>query len=126
MAKFTFAKFNKERLFDIDTTDFDYCNLEDLYNLNGEDAVYQVRGLYIGTKSNFDPETPILATDSEYVNLPVHQLADVKAMLADKAAISAINAGECGFVIEKYHQKRFNRDCYSAVWVDYNDAIAEQ
>ena len=125
MAKYSFAKFNKERLFDIDTTEFDYCDLEDLYNENGEGAVYPVRGLYIGTKSNYDPETPILATDKEYVNLPVHQLSEVKAMLADKRAIEGINAGACGFKIEKYYQKRFKKDCYAAIWGDYQELLAE-
>ena len=125
MAKFTFTKFNKEKLFDIDTTEFDYTSLEDLYNANGENAVYQVRGLYIGTKSNYDPETPILATNEEYVNLPVHQLEEVKAMLADRRAVDAINAGDCGFKIEKYYQKRFKKDCYTAIWCDYADALAE-
>lgn len=125
MAKYSFAKFNKERLFDIDTTEFDYVDLEDLYNKNGEGAVYQVRGLYIGTKSNYDPETPILATNEEYVNLPVHQLAEVKAMLADKRAIEGINNGVCGFKIEKYYQKRFKKDCYAAIWGDYEELLAE-
>lgn len=125
MSKYSFAKFNKERLFDIDTTEFDYVDLEDLYNKNGEGAVYQVRGLYIGTKSNYDPETPILATNEEYVNLPVHQLAEVKAMLADKRAIEGINAGNCGFKIEKYYQKRFKKDCYAAIWGDYEELLAE-
>lgn len=125
MAKYSFAKFNKERLFDIDTTEFDYVDLEDLYNENGEGAVYQVRGLYIGTKSNYDPETPILATDSTYVNLPVHQLAEVKAMIADKHAVEGVNSGACGFKIEKYYQKRFKKDCYAAIWGNYDELLAE-
>ena len=122
--KYSFGKFNKEKIFDIDTSDFDYVSLEDLYNRDGEGAVYRIRGLYIGTKSNFDPETPILATDNEYVNIPVHQLDEIKAMLADKQTIKAINDGDCAFVIETYHQKRFNKDCYAAKWVDYAEAIA--
>ena len=123
--KFTFAKFNKEKIFDIDTSEFDYVSLEDLYNTNGADWVYPLKGLYIGTKSNYDPETPILATDETYVNLPVHQLGEVKEMLADKQAIDAINKGCAGFVIEKYYQKKYKKDCYAAVWVDYLDALAK-
>lgn len=123
--KFTFSKFNKEKVFDIDTSDFDYVSLEDLYERDGEGVVYQVRGLYIGTKSNYDPETPILATNDTYVNLPVHQLDELKAMLKDTGAIKAINDGQCGFTIEKYHQKRFNKNCYAAVWCDYLDGVAE-
>ena len=50
MAGFNFSKFNKERLFDIDTSDFEYTNLEELYNANGANFVYELRGVYIGTK----------------------------------------------------------------------------
>lgn len=122
---FSFEKFNKEKLFDIDTSDFEYTDLESLYKKHGEGEVYRVRGLYLGTKSLYDPETPLLATDSEYVNLPVHQLNEVKAMLGDRRAIEAINAGEAGFTIECYYQKRFKKNCYAAHWVDYNDATAQ-
>lgn len=125
MAKFSFSKFNKERLFNVDTSEYDYLKLEDLYARDGEGAVYPVLGVYIGTKSKFDAETPILATDESYVNLPVHQLDEIKAMLEDSAAVAAINAGQCGFTIEKFHQKRFDIDCYSAVWCDYNEGLSQ-
>lgn len=126
MAKFNFASFNKERLFDVDTSGFDYVNLEDLFQENGEDAVYQVKGVYIGTKSQFDDETPLIAIDDCYVNLPQHQLQDIKKMLANKTAIAGINDGELGFVIESYYQKRFKKTCYAARWGTYNDLLAEK
>lgn len=118
MAKF--SKFNKQRMFTIDTSSFDYVTLEDLYTENGPDHKYCLRGLYIGTKSNFDPEVPIAAIDGTYVNLPVHQLEEVKNILADKSAVAAINAGEAGFIINQYEQKRYSRTCYSAEWIDYD------
>lgn len=123
---FNFARFNKERLFNIDTTSFEYTNLEQLYNEAGPDAIHKVTALYIGTKSIYDEEAPVLATDSEYVNLPVHQLAEVKEMLADRRAIAAINNGECGFKIEEYYQARFKKNCYVARWCNYEDTAIEQ
>lgn len=122
---FNFASFNKERLFTIDTGDFDYVNLEDLVKRDGEGVVYKVRGVYVGTKSLYDPEAPMLATESEYVNLPVHQLPEIKAMLADRRAIDAINNGECGFVIESFYQKRFKKTCYAARWGNFAELEAE-
>lgn len=122
---FNFSKFNKERLFDVDTSDFEYTNLEDLYEKNGANATYKVCGLYIGTKSMFDDETPLVATDTCYVNLPQHQLEEVKAMLASKDAVKAINNGECGFAIDSYFQKRFNKTCYAARWGNYDELVAE-
>ena len=109
---FSFAAFNKERLFDVDTSDFEYTSLEELYEENGPMTIYPVRGLYIGTKS----ETPLVATDTIYVNLPQHQLLKVKEMIDNKAAVKAINNGECAFRIEKFYQKRFDKDCYVAIW----------
>lgn len=125
MSKFSFGSFNKVRLFTIDTQEFDYVSLEDLYQENGPDAVYCVRGLYIGTKSTYADESPLLATDKEYVNLPQHQLDEIKNMLADPRAIEAINNGHAGFVIEQFYQKRFKKYCYVARWVDYTEAVAD-
>lgn len=122
---FSFSNFNKERLFDIDTSDFDYANLEDLFKRDGEGTVYTIRGAYIGTKSQFDPEVPMVAIDDCYVNLPVHQLPEIKAMLADRRAIDGINKGQAGFVIEEFYQKRFKRTCYAARWGNVNELVAE-
>lgn len=122
---FSFSNFNKERLFDIDTSEFDYLSLEDLYKRDGKGTVYTVRGAYIGTKSKFDPEVPMVAIDDCYVNLPVHQLDEIKAMLADRRAIDGINKGQAGFVIEEFYQKRFEKTCYAARWGNVNELVAE-
>lgn len=118
MASFS-KKFNNQKLFNIDTTDFEYYSLEEMYK--SDDEVYPVRGLYINNKSMYEP-APVLATDEFYVNLPAHMLNDVKDILADKAAIADINRGIVGFKIYSYEQKRFNKICYSITWVDINPA----
>lgn len=130
---FNFAKVNKERLFSFDNSHFPwndpkqlYKSLETLYQENGENEVYVIRGLYISTKSEFDPETPVVMYDNGYANLPVHQLSEVKDMISEKSAVKDINDGKAGFVIEKYHQKRFNKDCYVARWGIYDDLAAEK
>lgn len=116
MEKFSFSKkYNTERLFDIDTTDFEYISLKELYE--DEEKVYTVHGVYINTKGLFD-DAPVVAISNSYVNLPAHMTAMCKEMLNDKQAIDAINNGEVGFTIYKYVQKTFNRDCYSIRWVD--------
>lgn len=124
---FSFANsYNTKKIFDIDTSDFEYKKLEDLFNEysveNPElglvcDHVFPVKGVYINTKSMFDPQ-PTIATDSFYVNFPAHMYKGAVDILNDPRAISAINAGKVGFRIEKYYQKRFDKDCYSAIWVD--------
>lgn len=120
MAFTSFSSFNKERLFDIDTTGFEYFKLRDLFEADGEGTEYIIRGLYIGSKSEFAEESPIVALDDKYVNIPQFQLPEVKEMLASKFAIAAINRGEGAFKIEKYikKMKTGSRVCYKAVWCD--------
>lgn len=121
-----FAKFNRQRLFTVDTSSFDYLSIEEAAKKYGTNVPIRVRGLYIGDKSKFVDEDPRLATDEEYINLPQHQLKEVKAILADTNAIRAINNGECGFIIREYFQKRFQLTCYSAEWCDYTDEVDDE
>ncbi len=119
---FNFSKFNKKQIFTAEVTgDEEYTNLQYLYERDGEGAVYTIKALYIGTKSSFDPETPLVLIDGWYVNLPVHQLGEIKEMLANPQAIQAINDGKAAFTIATYFQKRFNRTCYKAVWCNADE-----
>ncbi len=125
---FSFSKrYNKERLFNVDTSDFEYVSLEDLYKQSLDEAggdvdeanakEYTICGVYINTKGNFDP-APVIATDDCYVNLPVHMTEMCEAMLKDPQCIKAINEGRCGFTIYQYEQKRYRKLCYSVRWID--------
>lgn len=120
------SSYNVKKLFDIDTSDFEYHKLEELFEENSVenpelgtvcDKIFPVRGVYINSKSMFDPQ-PTIATDDCYVNFPAHMYQAAVDILRDPRAISAINSGKVGFKIEKYYQKRFQKDCYTATWVD--------
>lgn len=116
MAHSSFAKrFNKEKLFNIDCSDFEYYSLEEIYQ--NDDKVYPVCGIYLNNKSLYDP-APVVATKDCYVNLPAHMYADCKGIIEDRTAVADINRGVVGFKIYKYVQKKFNRVCYSITWVD--------
>lgn len=123
---FSFASsFNTKRLFDIDTSDFEYKKLEELWNENSEivaeeevcTKVFPVCGLYLNKKSMYDPQ-PVVATDECYVNLPANMFDSALEILSDPRAIAAINNGKVGFQIDKYYQKRYEKYCYSVIWVD--------
>ena len=123
---FSFASsFNTKRLFDIDTSDFEYKKLEELWDENSEivaeeevcTKVFPVCGLYLNRKSMYDPQ-PVVATDECYVNLPANMFDSALEILSDPRAINAINAGKVGFQIDKYYQKRYEKYCYSVIWVD--------
>lgn len=128
-------KYNKEKLFKINTDGFEYISLEDLYkeresNIAIEDfedpeevkeiveeTIYQVRGIYINTKGLYD-DAPVVALDSAYVNLPAHMTQICREILADPQAIAAINAGRVGFTIYAYEKPQYHKTCYSVRWVD--------
>ena len=123
---FSFASsFNTKRLFDIDTSDFEYKKLEELWNENSDivaeeevcTKVFPVCGLYLNRKSMYDPQ-PVVATDECYVNLPANMFDSAIEILSDPRAVRAINDGKVGFQIEQYLQKRYDKICYTAVWVD--------
>ena len=114
MASFA-KRFNKEKLFNIDCSNFEYYSLEDMYK--DDDTVYPVRAIYPNKKSLYGLSY-VIATDSCYVNLPEHLNDDCKDILNDKLAISDINRKLVGFKIYKYVQKKYNRECYSIEWVD--------
>lgn len=122
MSQFSFSKkFNTKKLFNVDTDNFEYVTLEDLY-LNSQSseepfAPYVIRGVYINKKGLYEA-TPVVALDDCYVNLPAHLTDACNQMINDPQAVVAINNGHCGFKIEKYHQKKYNRDCYSVEWID--------
>lgn len=121
------SSYNKKKLFNIDTTDFEYKKLEDLWKENaivepetGEEIcskVFPVCGLYLNKKTQFEPQ-PVIATDEFYVNLPANMFDSAIEILSDPRAVRAINDGKVGFQIELYLQKRYNKVCYTAVWVD--------
>lgn len=116
MSRFT-SKFNKGRKFDIDTTNFEYASLEDLYSSNGKEKVYPLTAIYINTKSKFG-EAPVFATDECFVNAPSHMLDTAKEILADEEAIADINSGKVGFEIYSYIAEKFNRTCFGINFVD--------
>lgn len=128
-------KYNKEKLFKINTDGFEYISLEDLYKEREsnvlvedfedpekvkeivEETIYQVRGIYINTKGLYD-DAPVVALDSAYVNLPAHMTQICREILSDPQAIAAINAGRVGFTIYEYEKPQYHKTCYSVRWVD--------
>ena len=116
-SKKLFGKFNATRKFDIDTTNFEYRSLEELLERDGADQEYVVRGLYINTKGLYDP-SPVVALDSEYVNLPSHLTSVCEQILDDPRAVQAIRDGKCGFKVRTYIKEQYNKECYTIEWLD--------
>lgn len=112
-----FSMFNKVRKFNINSDNFTYESLKDLYNNNGKDHVYPLTAIYINRKTKFEP-APVFATDKFFVNIPSHMLDVCEQILSNENAIEAINNGEVGFSIYPYKNNRFNKDCFGVNFVD--------
>lgn len=92
---FSFESLNKD-------FNSNYIGLKELYELNGEERVYVIKGFYINTKSDYVKEAPVAIINKVNVNIPQHQLSTVKAILASPEAMASIAKGEAGFTIETY------------------------
>ena len=109
------SRFNHTNIFDVDTRDFKWVNLETLFNTD-PDKTYTLLGLFTkGSKFGKEPDAII---QGYKVNLPRHLLDTVEDMLDDNQVIEAIKAGKVGFKIYSYHSNTYNKDAYSVTWLD--------
>ena len=109
------SRFNHTNIFDVDTKNFKWVNLETLFNTD-PDKTYTLLGLFTkGSKFGKEPDAIIQGFK---VNLPRHLLDTVNDMLDDNQVIEAIKAGKVGFKIYSYHSNTYNKDAYSVTWLD--------
>lgn len=109
------SRFNHTNIFDVDTKNFKWVNLETLFNTD-PDKTYTILGLFTkGSKFGKEPDAII---QGYKVNLPRHLLDTVEDMLDDNQVIEAIKAGKVGFKVYSYHSNTYNKDAYSVTWLD--------
>ncbi len=117
--KFSFAsKFNKTS-FGIDTTDFPFTKLGDIYKSEkdgGGDVVHPINGLYVHKSQLGDSPVVIDSVNKRLVNLPQFTGDTIREILADNEAVEAIKNGKVGYTIYEYesHAKK----CYGITFVD--------
>lgn len=109
------SRHNKGTIFDIDTKDWEFKSLKDLYEAGNN--LNELQGLYISNKSKFGP-SPVAICKGYCVNLPAHMVEEVKDILANEEDIADIKAGKVGFTVETYKDKTYNKDCYGIKWAD--------
>lgn len=112
------SKFNKTT-FGIDTTDFQYTKLADIFNSateGGKDAVHNINGLYVHKSPLGDSPVVIDESNKRLVNLPSHTAETVREILADDEAVQAIKDGKVGYTI--YDYESHGKKCYSISFVD--------
>ena len=117
----SFAKKHKKGAIDwgIDTKDFEYFKLQDLFEMNGPDATYVLKGVFVNRNK---PEqqlkdygaSPVGILEDRLVNLPNHMLQEIEDILKDEEDIESIMNGEAVFKIREYTSH--NKTCYGIDW----------
>ena len=112
------SKFNKTT-FGIDTTDFKYTKLADIFNSEnegGKDVIHNINGLYVHKSQLGDSPVIIDEKNKRLVNLPTHTAETVREILADDEAVQTIKDGKVGYTIYEYESH--GKKCYSISFVD--------
>lgn len=115
-------KYNHSVNFDVNFDFVQWTKPSDLFKANPK-AVYRVRYLGINNKGQFGPQ-PTVVVDNEGtlmgLSLPQHCLDEVKEMLGDQEAVTAIKAGACGIKFYQYEYKRgaAKGTAYGVNWLD--------
>lgn len=108
----------------IDTKDFEYFNLQQLYEMNGEDEQYNLRGVFINSNKtpqelkDYGPSVVGILPD-RFINLPSHMLEEVKEIMSDEEDIEDIKAGNVFFTIRTYESH--GKTCYSPNWLEEDE-----
>lgn len=112
------SRFNKTS-FGIDTTNFVYVRLADLYNSEsegGKDVIHPISGMYVHKSQLGDSPVIIDAEAKRLVNLPSHTAETLREILADSEAVETIKAAKVGYTIYEYESH--GKKCYSISFVD--------
>lgn len=115
----TFASKLNKPTFNVDTTDFNYIKLADLYNSKengGKDVIHTIDGVFINESQYGDNPVIISKEHKALINLPKHTAGSIKLILADPNLVQVIKDGKAGFTIYTYESH--NRECYSINYVD--------
>lgn len=95
------TKFNKAEMIFKDTERFDeFKTLEELFNENGPDQEYLVKGVYV-YKSTYG-EGCFIKSYSFNISLPSHLLKTIKEIREDEESVNAINEGKVLINIYSY------------------------
>lgn len=120
--KFSFANTFNKTSFGIDTTDFPYIKLKDIFESESEggpDLVHPINGLYVHKSELGDSPVIVDATAKRLINLPSHMGETVREILANREAVDAIKEGKVGYIIYTYESHK--KKCYSISFVDVNE-----
>lgn len=106
------------------TEEFEYFSLKDLLEMNGADATYTLKGVFVNRNKpekqlkEYGP-SPVGILEDRLVNLPNHMLGEIEDILASEEDVEAIKAGEAIFKIRTYESH--GKTCYSVDWQEIEE-----
>ena len=117
----SFAKKHKKGAIDwqVNTENFDYFKLKDLFEMNGAEEAYTLKGVFINRNKSEKQlkefgASPVGILEDRFVNLPNHMLSEVEEILKDEEDIASIMNGEAVFKIREYESH--GKTCYGLDW----------
>lgn len=115
----TFASKLNKPTFDVDTTDFNYIKLADLYKSKkhgGKDTIHTIDGVFIN-QSQFGPSPVVINVEHKaLINIPNHMAGAFEEILADPELVQMVKDGQAGFTIYTYESH--GKVCYSINFAD--------
>lgn len=120
MGKFSFASSFNKAGFGIDTTDFPFVKLSEIYNSEkegGGEVIHPINGFFVHKSPLGVSPVLIDAENKRLVNLPGFMSDTVREILANSDAVEAIKNGMVGYTIYEYESH--NRKCYNISFIDY-------
>lgn len=100
-----------------------YYSLKELFERDGENTKYKIRGFYISNSSEYG-KAPVVVLTKGFVNIPKHKTEVFEEMLKDSEIIDLVNEGQAYFKIVTYTYKRNgkNNTGYTVDFIDGYDA----
>lgn len=111
----------------IDTTDFEYFKLQDLYEKDGADTTYQLLGVFINSNKTekelkeYGPSVVGILGD-KLINLPGHMAEEVREIMNSEEDVADIKAGNVWFKIRSYESH--GKTCFSPDWLEEDEVAA--
>ena len=127
-----FAKFNTYRFaYDSISAEWpkdetSFTSLADLYAKYGPDNIFEIKSIWIRNAKEGDgsinKENPIVTIEGIHVNIPQHQLEQIRNMLNDPGVVEYVDNGGAGFTIREYdNQYKPGEKAYAARWCNTDD-----
>ncbi len=115
----TFASRHNKQSFGIDTRDFKFVKLAELFNSKengGKDTIHNVNGLFVHKSKLGDSPVIIDVANKQLVNLPKHMTDEVREILSSEEDVNDIKNGKVGYTIYEYDSH--GKKCYNVRFVD--------